>query len=513
MEDLVSDDPSAPAAKDAAAVTERKRPVTFRDVFSVHEYRAVYFALLVNWVGDYLARAAIAVLVYQESKSVLLSAASFAINFLPWILGGPVLSALAERYPYRTVLITADLSRMVLIGLLLIPHMPTPLTLIILFVASLGAPPTQAARSALLPLLVKREQLQIAIATNATTTQAAQVVGYLAGAALATAINPQTALLVDVLTFAVSAALISSGVRRRPAAQESAKRSHLLRESADGFRLVFGRETLRSIAILIFVLTMFAIVPEGLAAAWAAQGDPDNATRGLNQGLIMAAGPVGFVIGGLATSRLGGAEWRDRLVRPLAVLSTLILVPAVIGPPPPIAAVLVALSGIAQGGLSPTLNSKFVLILPHGYRARAYGVMQSGMQLTQFVAVIATGWLAEAYRLPLVVGLWSVGGTVLMALIVGRWPSRDAFQVASEDAAASIDAATGDNATHRPRHAAPPSVDAAAEHHRLPRHAAVPLIEEVDPVLEPGAGGGVEPDPQAEDERSAATTSVTPKRY
>jgi predicted MFS family arabinose efflux permease len=482
MEDLVSEKPSAPAAKDAAAVTERKQAVTFRDVFSVREYRAVYFALLVNWVGDYLARAAIAVLVYQQSKSVLLSAASFAINFLPWVVGGTVLSALAERYPYRSVLITCDLSRMVLIGLLLIPHLPIPVTLLVLFVASLGAPPTQAARSAMLPLLMKREQMPMAIATNATTTQTAQVVGYLAGAALATAINPQTALFVDVLTFAMSAALIATGVRHRPAARERGRRTHLLRESAEGFRLVFGRETLRSIAILIFVLTMFAIVPEGLAAAWAAQGDPDAATRGLDQGLIMAAGPIGFVIGGLISGRLVGPELRDRMVRPLAVLSTLVLVPALIGPPPPVAAVLVALSGVAQGGISPTLNSKFVLMLPHGFRARAYGVMQTGMQLSQFVGVMATGWLANNFRLPSVVGLWSIGGTALMALLIVRWPSRQVFQLATDEAAAGAAAAEAiAEGPHVPRHAAPPTVEAAPPHHGPPRHSAEPVRTSVTP--------------------------------
>jgi len=460
----VSDDPSAPAAKDAAAVTERKRPVTFRDVFAVGEYRAIYFSLLVNWVGDYLARAAIAVLVYQQSRSVLLSAASFAINFLPWVVGGAVLSALAERYSYRTVLITCDVARMVLIGLLLIPHLPIWTMLLLLFVASLGAPPTQAARSALLPLLMKREQMPMAIATNATTTQSAQVVGYLAGAALATAINPQFALLIDVVTFALSASLIASGVRPRPAAHDRDKRTHLLRESGEGFRLVFGRETLRAIAILIFVLTAFAIVPEGLAAAWAAQGDPNAATRGLDQGLIMAAGPIGFVIGGVICGRLVGPEWRDRLIRPLAVASTLILIPALLGPPPPLAAVLVALSGIAQGGLSPTLNSKFVLMLPHGFRARAYGVMQTGMQLSQFTGVMVTGWLANEFRLPLVVGLWSIGGSVVMALLVARWPSRQSFQAATDAATAGL--------PHVPRHAAPPSVEAAPEHQGPPRHSA-----------------------------------------
>jgi len=55
---------------------------------------------------------------------------------------------------------------------------------------------------------------------------------------------------------------------------------------------------------MIFVLTMFAVVPEGLAAAWAAQGDPDVVTRGLDQGLIMAAAPIGFVAGGLLTGRV-----------------------------------------------------------------------------------------------------------------------------------------------------------------------------------------------------------------
>src|SRR5689334_9594199 len=82
MEDLVSDDPTARPAGDADAVTQRERPATFRDIFALGEYRAIYFSLLVNWVGDYLSRAAVTVLVYQQSQSVLLSAAAFAVGFL-----------------------------------------------------------------------------------------------------------------------------------------------------------------------------------------------------------------------------------------------------------------------------------------------------------------------------------------------------------------------------------------------------------------------------------------------
>lgn len=433
----MSENPDARNGSGANATTESDRLVTFRDLFAVREYRALYLSLVTNWLGDYLARAAITVLVYEQSKSVLLSAAAFALSFLPWIIGGTLLSALAERYPYRRVLIAADLYRMALIGLLLIPNVPIPVMLLIIFLASLGTPPTQAVRSALQPLVVGRDKLPIAIATNTTSTQAAQVFGYLAGATLATGVSPQVALVIDVVTFGVSAALIATGVRPRPSAYNRAHRRHLLRESAEGFHLVFGTPALRSIAIMVFVMTMFAVVPEGLAAAWATESSTDASARGLNQGLIMAAGPIGFVVGGLLINRLARPSLRDRLVRPLAVLAALALVPALTAPPPPIIAILVALSGIAQGGIMPTLNGKFVLILPHGYRARAYGVMQTGLQFSQFSAVIITGLLADHFFLPMVVGLWSVGGTAALILLASRWPSPSTFTLATEAAAAT----------------------------------------------------------------------------
>ena len=126
----------------------------------------------------------------------------------------------------------------------------------------------------------------------------------------------------------------------------------------------------------------------------------------------MAAGPVGFVLGGLVDRPAGRARpCGDRLIRPFAVLAPLVLVPALVD-----AAACRSwrcwplLSGFAQGGLMPTLNAQFVLALPHGYRARAFGVMQSGVQVSQGGAVLLTGAAGQPSSLPLVVGLWSVAG-------------------------------------------------------------------------------------------------------
>jgi MFS family permease len=413
------------------------RPVTFRDVFAISEYRAVYSALLVNWLGDYLARAAITVLVYQITQSVLLSAASFAIGYLPWIIGGPVLAALAERYPYRRVMIVCDLLRMVMVGLVAIPHLPLAVVLLFAFLGMLAGPPTQAARSAMMPLLLSRDRLVVALALNSTTTQAAQVVGYLVGATVAAASNPRLTIGGVALLFGLSALIILVGVRPRPPARRASQRTHLLRETGEGFRLVFTNRILRPIAVLVFTMTMFAIVPEGLAAGWAADVNPDPTARGLDQGVIMAAGPVGWIIGGLLISRLLGTHARQRLVGPLSIAAALALVPAFFGPPVEVVVALILLSGIAQGGIMPTLNGLFVLALPHGYRARAFGVMQGGLQISQGGAVLVTGWIAQHSSVPATVGLWSIGGTIAMVAIALRWPRAGAFDDEIAMAAAS----------------------------------------------------------------------------
>ena len=92
---------------------------------------------------------------------------------------------------------------------------------------------------------------------------------------------------------------------------------------------------------------------------------------------------------------------------------------------------MAAICGFAVAGMMPAANGLFVLALPHGYRARAFGVMQSGTQIMQGAAVLATGLLAEHNPIPRVVGLWSLAGVVLILLAATQWPSADRFNASA----------------------------------------------------------------------------------
>ena len=410
------------------------RPARFRDVFGLVEFRALYAGSLLSWVGDYVARAAVTAMVFKHTGSVTASAAAFAISFAPWLLGGSVLTAVAERYAYQRVMVWCDAARTILMVVLAVlgPETPLPLLLALLLGCALFTPPFDAARSATLPAILGPDRYVTAVALTTATTAPAQVGGYFLGSALGL-YEPRLALAVNAATFAASGVLIWRWVKPREPALHKERRTGLLRETADGFRVVFTNPALRAIVLLVFCGSLFAVVPEGLGAAWSDHRH-DGLGRPLAQGLLMGAVPAGMVLGSVVVTRLLRPSWRPRMLLPLALATPLALVPVIVDPPVIVAAGLAFVSGLAVGALVPVANGEFVQALPAAYRARAFGVVSAGLQLLQGGAVLATGALAQRLSLPLVVGAWSLAGVLLMIGMIVNWPTRAAFAEARERA-------------------------------------------------------------------------------
>lgn len=401
-----------------------ERPATFGNVFVEPEYRALFAASALSWFGDNLARAAATALVFTVTDSVVLSAASFAISYLPGITCGPLLAALAERYPHRQVMITCDLIRAVLISLVAIPHLPVPAILLLLFATALLNPAFDASRAALLPRILDGDRYVVGVSVQTTTGNIAMVCGYLLGGALAP-FHPHLAMLIDGATFAVSGAILSAAIRPRPVISQAVERSRLITETLAGFRLVFGDSVLRPIAAVVFFAGMFVVVPEGLAAAWASALSHNGGTRGFDQALIMAASPVGAVTGAVVVARLITPATRQKILRPLAVLIPAAMVPAFLVHSVVVIGVLTAISAFAATGLGTTANGLFVRALPVEFRARAFGVMQFGIALFQAVGLLVAGSIAGYVAVSVAVTIFSLIGVAVMTAICLTWPTMD----------------------------------------------------------------------------------------
>jgi MFS family permease len=396
------------------------RQATFRDVFAVREFRPLFGTFLLSTAGDELARVALTVLVYQRTSSPLLSSLTFAIGHLPWLLGGPLLSAVADRLPRHRVLIAADTVRALLLGLMAIPGTPLPVLLVLLFLVSLCAPPFESARSALIADVLDEDRYAVANSLTNITLQLAQVIGFLAAGALVAAFSPSAALLIDGVTFAVSALWLAQGLQRRPAPTSEAGEGprSLWQDIGDGLRLIRRSPRLLAIMGVLWVATLFATASEGVAAPLVEQ----LGHRATAIGALLAAHPLGVALGGLVVARLVAPDRRERLVGPLVVLSLAPvlaagLVAVLAGPGDLTFAVVLALlfvSGLGTSWLIP-LNVSFVQAVPAAYRGRAFGIAVSGLYGVQAIGAFAAGLGAEVLSAGGVVALSGGLGLVLVA--------------------------------------------------------------------------------------------------
>jgi MFS family permease len=388
----------------------------------VREFRPLFASFLLSTIGDELARVALTVLVYQRTDSAFLSAVTFAISYLPWLLGGPVLAALADRFPRRRVLVATDAARAVLVALMAVPGVPLPLLLALLLAVSLCSPPFEAARSALMADVLHGERYAAGITLTQVTGQVSQVLGYLVGGALLIGFSPSAALLVDAATFAVSAVWLTLGLQRRPAPMQDADDAgsgSIWRASAGGLRLIASAPRLRAIVSLLWVSALFVNAPEGIATPLGLQLQGATAATGL----LLAANPAGTALGGLVVGRFCPPGLRDRLLAPLVALSlggVLLagLVPLVLDRgSAAFAAVLVLLFVAGVGGAcNIPLNIAFVQAVPSAYRGRAFGVAVAGLSGVQGLGVVLAGFGADLLRPSTLVAL--SGGIGLLAVVV-----------------------------------------------------------------------------------------------
>jgi MFS family permease len=393
---------------------------TFREVLALREFRALYGARLLSLIGDQMARIALAVAVYSQSKSPLLSSATFASSFLPYLVAGPVLATLGDRFPRRQVMVVCDLLRAALLVVLALPGVPVPLLFGLLLAVVVLSAPFEACRSALMPEILPGDQYVVGTALNQTANQLTQVIGLVVGGVAVAALHPSGALLLDSASFLLSAGLLSGFVRKGSVgvARRPLNRRNVFADVRDGVLVVWHRPVLRAVVMLAWVSAAFSVVPEGLAVAYSQEiGHGDSAT-----GLLIASLPAGALLGNLIIGRLIAPNRRGAWMRPLGFLCVLPLVATVVRPDLLFACLLWGAAGIGSALHLPAITT-FVAHTPAAMRARAFGLADSGLQAVQGIGLLAGGALAQWLSPSLVVSLAGVTGAVGVAMVLTIWPT------------------------------------------------------------------------------------------
>lgn len=388
----------------------------------MREFRWLSAVQALSYLGDQFAQVAIAILVYGRTGSPFLTALAYSLTYLPPIAGGPLLSSLADLFPRRRVMIGCDLARIATVGLMAVsglePVMAMPLWALssLLFCTVLLGAPFFSARAALIPDILRPDQLGVGAAIGNMTHQTTQIAGFVAGAAVVATLGEHWTLGIDAGTFGISALVTLAVVKRRPAPARAAEgRPSLWTVSADGVRLVFGRPDLRTL-LLFGWLAGFYVVPEGLAAPYA------HSLRGgtVAVGVLMAAVPLGTVLGGVLVGRFTRPTAQLRYMGWLAVVSCAPLIASAWNPPLWAVVSLWFLAGVG-GAFQLVAVSAFARSLTPQTRARAFGVAQSGLYAVQGLGILLGGAIAVAIGAPAAVGGAGLAGLCAALFLAANW--------------------------------------------------------------------------------------------
>lgn len=390
--------------------TEYGTPGGYRDALSSGEFRALFGAFTLSMQGNVVTGLALAVLVYRQTTSALLSALTFSVALLPYLFGGTLLSGLVDRLPARRMLAGCDIGCAVLLVVMTLPGLPVLALLALLFAMSTFAPLAMGTLGALMPEILPPEAVVPGRSLIRVVAQGSQIAGYALGGGLLSVLSPRDVLTLEAGVFVVAAVVVRIFLTARPARR--APEASLAGDSLRGVAEVMRNAPLRRVLLLNWFVPFLVVAPEALAApSVAARGWPSSAV-----GWWLAAVPVGLVAGELGGIWLIPAVRRARLVGAFAAAGFVPLVLFAARPSLLAALALLAVCGLG-GAYSLGLDQLLLEVTDRELLGRAYTVNSAGLMALQGAGFAAAGTAAEFVSTDTVIAVAGIAGLVTVALL------------------------------------------------------------------------------------------------
>ena len=344
-------------------------------------FALLWFAGLISMIGDWVLFIALPIYTYNLTHSSLATGIMFMAGTLPRILLGSVAGVFVDRWDRQRTMVIADLSRAVLLLLLLMVQSAESIWIIYL-VAFLQATISQffgPAENALLPQLVDESHLVAANSLNALNNNLARLGGPALGGLLLGSFGFRNVVIIDSLSFLISGLMIAYIIQPTLQSQIEYLISlpRVWQDWLSGLRYI-GNSRVVSV---IFLVIGIAGIAEGLFNVSFVIFVRQNLGGGaLEFGWLTSAQAIGGLIGGLLIGWIGNRIQPNRLAGFLALNGALILIMVSL-PSLPLAITLLLLAGLPIVAYSVGVDTLLQRYVPDRYRGRVFGALGTSMAI------------------------------------------------------------------------------------------------------------------------------------
>ncbi len=380
---------------------------TYRDVFSLPEFRVLFAARCVTMAAISVEGLALATTTFAATGSTVLTALALFGGPLITLLGSATILGASDAMGARRAALVMPAAYTVACLLQAIPGLHWGVRFAILAIPYLAGSATSGSTMRLLHAIVPEDGFVLGRATLNIAVGVMQVVGYGVGGLLLVWFSPSTLFLCAAAGAAATTLVLRVGITERPA-------THTTKNLVGRTRAV-NRQLLGSTITRPLYLAMW--VPNGLIVGCEALFVPYAGGRG--SGLLFAVTAAGMLLGDVLVGRVIAPPRRDGLITGLRLLLAVpylgfLLTPSLL--------VAVALGFAASIGYSASLplQERLVHETDPTIRGQVFGLYSTGLMAGQALGALLGGtlatWLAPAHTM-FVLACASI--TVNLALTTG----------------------------------------------------------------------------------------------
>jgi len=292
--------------------TESYRPAGYLELLRTNRnFRQLWLGQVVSQMGDWFDTIALYTIILNLTGSGRNVGLLLVARFVPSFVFGPLSGVVADRFSRRSIMIISDIGRaVVVLGFLFVRRADQLWIIYVLTVLQLALSTFfEPAKTAVIPSIVSDRELLSANAISSVTWSVMLTLGAAIGGLITGWFGTDVAFVLDALTFAVSAALISSvSFPRRPFREKSKLslgRVLGITQTVEGVRYVKHRP--RILALLLVkpawglgggILTLLAVFGERIFPVG------NSAATGI--GVLFAARGIGTAVGPIVARRISG---------------------------------------------------------------------------------------------------------------------------------------------------------------------------------------------------------------
>jgi MFS family permease len=377
--------------------------------FQYRDFRLMWIGACTSSIGSWMQIMAQAWLVYglSHNSAFLLGLDAF-LGSIPIFLFSLVGGVMADRFDRRHVLLISQYIQMAdasILTVLVFTHTVHVWHVLLLsFISGLGQAFGGPAYQALIPTLVKKEDMPNAIALNSIQFNVARIIGPTLGGLAMAHLGNAWCFGLNALSFlAPVVTLIMVKTRFSPEKTTDS----ILTSMKQGIRYIRRQEGMQALMVLAFCMTALGIPMLTFLPVFVRRFNGDTSIYTI----FLVCSGLGSITGSLSVAALGNIRRKGRLALCMLICLGAGISGFALSKSVAVSGLMLFFSGASLIGVFAMVSSVVQLIVTNDMRGRVMSVYNFAFRGGMPFGNLLTGWLVPMYTAPVVL---AVNGVVLM---------------------------------------------------------------------------------------------------